>query len=184
MTLPIPAPDARLEQATERLRQHLHGRRLRLTAERQSLLRAVMMHAGHFDADEIAARLRRGRSPHASRATVYRTLVLLEECGILRKSPVSRLGRSVYENAIGRDHHDHIVCAACGRIEEFYEERVEKLQDEIAGRFGFRVTKHVHEIVGFCSRCDPDSAGKFHDRATREDAVSARPDHRPDERQG
>lgn len=123
-----------------------------MTPERLALLRTILLHPGHFDADEIVAKLRRRRSRAASRATVYRTLLLLEECGILRRS-LRGQGRAVYEGALGRGPHDHIVCASCGRVEEFYEERVERLQDEIAGRLGFQVTEHVNEIVGLCGAC-------------------------------
>jgi len=142
----------RFEQAVEMLCEHIRGQKLRLTSERLALLRAVLNHPGHFDADAIAAKLHRRRGSAASRATVYRTLVLLEECGIVRQSHIGQ-GHTFYENALDRRSHDHIVCASCGRVEEFYEERVERLQDEIAGRLGFRVTKRIHEILGLCAEC-------------------------------
>jgi Fur family ferric uptake transcriptional regulator len=147
-----PGRGAAIETATERLREYLRARKLRLTPERLVLLRAVLDHPGHFDADQIVARLKRRRGRAASRATVYRTLVLLEECGILRRS-LRGQGRAVYEEALGRGPHNHIVCASCGRVEEFYEKEVERLQDEIAGRLGFQVTEHVNEIVGLCGEC-------------------------------
>ncbi len=145
-----------IQSATVRLREHLRARGLRLTPERLVLLQAVLDHPGHFDADQIWAKLKRRRGRTASRATVYRTLVLLEECGILRRS-LRGQGRAFYEGALGRGPHDHIVCASCGRVEEFYEEEVERLQDEIAGRLGFKVTEHVNEIVGLCGECSSAS---------------------------
>jgi Fur family ferric uptake transcriptional regulator len=140
-----------LQDATERLRDYLRGQRLRLTPERLALLRAALGHPGHFDADAMVAQLRRRRRP-VSRATIYRTLGLLERCGILRKSLLGQ-GRGLYERALGRAHHDHIVCAACGRIEEFCDERVERLQDEVAAGLGFRILDHIHELFGLCATC-------------------------------
>ncbi len=140
-----------INEATERLRDFLRGQKLRLTPERIALLRAALGYPGHFDADEMVAHLRRRRS-RVSRATIYRTLSILEQCGILRKSLLGQ-GRGVYERALGRGHHDHIVCAACGKIEEFYDERIEKLQDEVAEGLRYRILDHVHELFGLCGDC-------------------------------
>ncbi|MDM7916438.1 MAG: transcriptional repressor [Candidatus Eisenbacteria bacterium] len=132
-------------------RGYLRKQKLRLTRERMDLLRAALGAPSHFDADGLASSLRKqGRK--VSRATTYRTLTLLEQCGILRKS-LQREGRSLYETALDRGHHDHILCLSCGRIEEFFDERVEKLQDEIASGLGFRVVNHLHELLGFCGQC-------------------------------
>jgi Fur family ferric uptake transcriptional regulator len=147
--MPIEAAD--MDEATERLRCFLRDRRLRVTAERLALLQVVLRTEGHFDADKMVARVRRGRGK-VSRATIYRTLGLLERCGILRRSPRT-YGRGLYETALGRRPHDHIFCAKCGRIEEFYEERVERIQRSIARRLGYRILEHVHEIVGLCREC-------------------------------
>jgi Fur family transcriptional regulator, ferric uptake regulator len=149
--LPMTRRTQIVEEATDRLREYLRGRKLRLTPERLALLHAALGVPGHFDAEEMVAHLRRRRS-RVSRATIYRTLALFERCGILRKSLLKQ-GRGVYERALGRDHHDHIVCAGCGRIDEFYDERVEKLQVEVAGNLGFQIIDHLHELVGFCRAC-------------------------------
>lgn len=138
-------------EATERLRDYLRTQKLRLTPERLALLRAALGYPGHFDAEEMVAHLRRRRN-RVSRATIYRTLGLLERCGILRKSLLGQ-GRGVYERALGRGHHDHVICARCGRIEEFFDERVERLQDEVAHGLGFQILDHVHELFGLCSDC-------------------------------
>ena len=89
---------------------------------------------------------------HVSRATIYRTLGLLEECGILRKSLFGH-NRHFYESTVGRHHHDHLVCIRCGQIREFEEDRIEHLQEEICRRFGYLIVDHVHEIFGICGDC-------------------------------
>jgi Fur family ferric uptake transcriptional regulator len=140
-----------LEEATELFRGFLRGQRLRFTTERLECLRAALGSPAHFDADELVARLRR-RGNRVSRATTYRTLSLLEQCGILRKSLLGQ-ERHRYEAALGRGHHDHIICARCGRIEEFYDAELEALQERIAGERGFRILDHVHELFGLCREC-------------------------------
>lgn len=152
------SPQAAFRRASQRLREHLRQRRLRLTPERLSLLRAVLSQGGHFDADQITARLSRGRHP-VSRATVYRNLILFEDCGILRKSIVG-LGRGLYEAAIGRAPHDHLVCTECGRIDEFEDPRIDAAQSGLARTTGFRLLGRVYEVVGICPSCQKRAAGQ------------------------
>lgn len=151
------SPEAAYRRASSRLRDYLRGRRLRLTEERLRLLQAVVAQSGHFDADEISARMARARRP-VSRATVYRNLALFEQCGILRKSIVGQ-GRGLYENAIGRPLHDHLVCSACGRIDEFEDPRIEAAQNGLARSSGFRLLSRVYEVIGICPDCQKRTAG-------------------------
>jgi Fe2+ or Zn2+ uptake regulation protein len=58
-----------------------------------------------------------------------------------------------FELAFGRRHHDHLMCRRCGRVVEFRSSAIEDLQVEIARRHGFRLTSHVHELVGDCAAC-------------------------------
>lgn len=146
-----PPSQATLAEATEIFRGFLRGHRLRFTSERLECLRAALGSPAHFDADELATRLRR-RGRRVSRATTYRTLSLLEQCGILRKSLLGK-ERNRYEAALGRRHHDHIICARCGRIEEFFDAELEALQERIAGERGFRILDHIHELYGLCTQC-------------------------------
>jgi Fur family ferric uptake transcriptional regulator len=149
-------PDPSLVEATELFRGFLREQRLRLTPERLELLRGALGSPKHFDADELVARLRR-RGRRVSRATTYRTLSLLEQCGILRKSLLGK-ERHLYEAALGRGHHDHIVCARCGQIEEFYDAELEALQERIAAERGFRILDHLHELFGLCAACGATEA--------------------------
>lgn len=135
----------------ERFQAYLRGNRLRLTRERLDILQAALSAEKHFDAEELLTSLGR-RRPRVSRATMYRTLTLLEQCGILRRSLLGQ-GRSLYEQALGRGHHDHIICAACGRIVEFFDSDLEALQERIAARRGFRIHRHIHELFGTCKSC-------------------------------
>jgi Fur family ferric uptake transcriptional regulator len=141
----------RPQRASAALRQHLRQRGLRMTGEREALLRAALTGGAHFTLDELAQAVMR-RSASASRATVYRSLPILVEAGILQPALVSGETRR-FELALGRRHHDHLQCRGCGRIVEFRSEAIEKLQLAIAARHGFHLTSHAHELVGDCSAC-------------------------------
>ena len=145
------APAHSLDEAARRFRGFLHANDLRLTGERMDLLRAVLNAPSHFDADQLTVQMRR-KKKRVSRATIYRTLTLLERCGIVRKSMLGK-NRAVYETSIGRRHHDHLICISCGRIEEFRADEVEQIQERIARHHGFRIIDHVHQILGICGDC-------------------------------
>jgi Fur family ferric uptake transcriptional regulator len=133
------------------LREFLRRRGLRMTGEREALLRAALERGAHFTLDELAQDVMSSVAS-ASRATVYRSLPILVEAGILQPALVSGEARR-FELALGRKHHDHLQCRGCGRIVEFRSEAIERLQLAIAARHGFRLTSHVHELVGDCAGC-------------------------------
>lgn len=134
-----------------RFRDFLSNKGLRMTRERSELLEAIMEAPQHFEAEDLISAVQK-RSGQVSRATIYRTLSLLEESGILRKSLFGH-NRHFYESVVGRHHHDHLVCVRCGRIKEFEDERIERFQEEICEHFGFEMVDHVHEIFGLCPEC-------------------------------
>jgi Fur family ferric uptake transcriptional regulator len=138
-------------QALARFEQHLESRGLRLTSARRAIVAAVLERAGHFAIDDLVEDLRR-HGIRGSKATVYRTLPLLTEAGILQPAVMTGETRS-YEAAVGREHHDHLVCLGCGKVVEFEFEAFEILQREIAARHGFRLEGHHHQLVGRCPDC-------------------------------
>ncbi|MBK8231658.1 MAG: transcriptional repressor [Candidatus Eisenbacteria bacterium] len=148
------------EEVAERFRAYLATQSLRMTRQREELLTAVFHAPRHFEAEDLIKTLRE-RQGHVSRATVYRTLSLLEECGVLRKSLFGH-NRHFYESVVGRHHHDHLVCIRCGKIQEFEEPRIEEMQEQICTRYGFKILDHVHEIFGACENCqnEPTEARK------------------------
>jgi Fur family transcriptional regulator, ferric uptake regulator len=94
----------------------------------------------------------RAKNPNVGMATVYRTMKLLEQAGLADARNFGS-GSTVYEVALGRDHHDHLVCERCGAIVEFFSEPIEKLQDKIASEHGFELRRHRHELFGLCRTC-------------------------------
>jgi Fur family ferric uptake transcriptional regulator len=143
--------DARTLEALERFERFLGGKSLRLTEARAAIVEAALARTGHYPIEELIADLKR-RGIRGSKATVYRTLPLLAEAGILKPAIVAGDEKS-YETTFGSDHHDHLVCARCGKVVEFGFEAFEILQREVAGRYGFRLDAHHHELVGTCPEC-------------------------------
>jgi Fur family transcriptional regulator, ferric uptake regulator len=94
----------------------------------------------------------REQDSKVSMATVYRTMKLLSECGLAHARNFGD-GQTRYEAAIGRHHHDHLICTQCGTIIEFENNRIEALQEMVARRHGFRVTSHKMELYGLCRSC-------------------------------
>jgi Fur family ferric uptake transcriptional regulator len=142
---------AKTAEPEERLREYLRSRRLRMTPERRWVLQGVLSREGHFDADELLAFLHRRHMP-VSRATLYRTLEHLTASGLVKMHRFGR-GHALFEHIYGRQHHDHMVCDRCGKVIEFVNEEIERLQDEVCHAHGFAATNHVMQIFGICSGC-------------------------------
>ncbi len=137
-----------------RLRQQFAERRIgRLTRERITLLRSVCKIENHFDADCLLARLD-DEGVAVSPSTVYRTLPLLEQAGIIRRVGLDRPSdKTSYEHVWGRQHHDHLICSACGLVVEFTDPAIEVLQEAVAKRHGYALHTHHLDLVGLCAGC-------------------------------
>lgn len=84
-------------------------------------------------------------------ATVYRVLMQFEQAGILLRSNFES-GKAVYELNEGQ-HHDHLICTTCGKVEEFYDPEIEKRQQMVAQRMGWNIQDHSMSLYGMCSNC-------------------------------
>ena len=85
-------------------------------------------------------------------ATIYRALTQFEAAGLIKRHHFES-GLSVFELKVEDNHHDHLVCINCAKIEEFYSEEIEKNQIRVAEQAGFKMTDHSLNIYGFCSQC-------------------------------
>ncbi len=106
---------------------------------------------GHFDADGLYTKLRT-KGLKVSRATVYNTLDLLLESGLISKYRFGE-NHSRYEKAFGRPRHDHLICLNCGDIIEFVNEKLIKIQEEVCREKNFKVQNATLQIFGICSTC-------------------------------
>jgi Fur family ferric uptake transcriptional regulator len=135
----------------EAFREFLKDKGLRFTREREAIYNEVLKRRGHFDPEQLHMALR-DKGGKVSRASIYRTLPLLLEAGVLEE--VERTEKHAhYERTLGRDHHDHMLCLSCGKVIEFYSGEMEKLQEEICRREGFECVSHTLEARGYCRRC-------------------------------
>jgi Fur family transcriptional regulator, ferric uptake regulator len=129
----------------------LKKEKLKFTKEREIILQEVLKRRDHFDADELSADLRAG-GLKVSRATVYRTLDILDEIGVVHKATLGHK-HNHYENMVGRKHHDHLVCLNCDKVIEFVDDEIERLQEEVCKKLGFVIKRHSLQIFGYCSHC-------------------------------
>ncbi|MDX1593086.1 MAG: ferric iron uptake transcriptional regulator [Gammaproteobacteria bacterium] len=124
---------------------------LKVTLPRVKVLRLLESHpSGHLSVEEIYQELTRG-GEEVGLATVYRVLTQFEQAGLVIKHNFEG-GQAVYELNQG-GHHDHIVCVRCGQVDEFVDERIERLQETIADEAGYQITDHHLTIYGICRRC-------------------------------
>lgn len=130
----------------------LRGHSLKMTPQRRRVFERVFETHEHFSAEELYGWLRGEEGPAVSRATVYRTIGLLLDGGFIDSLDTGR-GELMYEHTLGHKHHDHMVCLHCGRIEEFHDDRIEKLQREAARKRGFKIASHDHRLLGYCRAC-------------------------------
>ena len=135
-----------------RFEESLRQEGQRPTPQRLEVFDRVFATHEHFSAETLYGWLREDPESRVSRATVYRTLDLLERGGFI-ESFNTGLGEKVYEHVMGHAHHDHMVCRSCGAIVEFHDERIEALQLENARSHGFEVHSHVLRLSGYCSAC-------------------------------
>jgi Fur family ferric uptake transcriptional regulator len=124
---------------------------LKHSRQRQLVAEAFFAMGGHVSIEEVVLQVRRA-DPGVSVATVYRTMKLLADCGLAATRQFSG-GQTRYEPAVGRAHHDHLICTACGAIVEFANDRIEALQAKVAERHGFEVESHRLELYGRCADC-------------------------------
>jgi Fur family ferric uptake transcriptional regulator len=117
-----------------------------MTASRRAVVAAVARQRGHFTAEALAAGL-----PEVGRATVYRTLKLLTESGVLCR--VMMEDGSLHYRISGPEHHHHLVCVRCGVIRDFAEPRIERVVASLARANDYEVEGHWLEIYGRCAEC-------------------------------
>jgi Fur family ferric uptake transcriptional regulator len=146
-----PLSSDEIDSAEGIFRDYLRHRGLKFTPERRALLNEVLGNDSHFEAEQMLIALR-GSDRRVAKATVYRTLPLLVNCGILRQVQFGdKLTR--YEHAFGHDAHDHMVCRRCRRIIEFDSAELAQLRTRIAAEHRFHAVSHRFQITGLCSEC-------------------------------
>jgi Fur family ferric uptake transcriptional regulator len=138
----------RNEKAAEIFRNFLKEEKNRITPERFEVLDFALEYQGHFGADDLFIQMKNSNST-VSRATIYNTLELLVQCGLLSKR---NFGENIsrYESNFKRQQHDHLICVDCGKIVEFTDSIISNLPDKICNQLGFELDSYSFNIFVRC----------------------------------
>lgn len=133
--------------------EKLRNTGIRVTKQRKAILEVLINRNGnHLCAEEICQKAAE-TEPGLGLATVYRTLALFEEAGIVRSTDFGD-GRARYELAdVASHHHHHLICVSCGRIEEVEQDLLQQIESDVEMRHGFSVTNHLLKLYGLCKNC-------------------------------
>jgi Fur family ferric uptake transcriptional regulator len=139
--------------ANEGIKASLKQRGVRLTRQRQILLELIDKSGQHLDAEQLFL-LAKEVDPKLNRVTVYRTLKMLKEGGLVDELDLMHVvGDQHYYETRMKGEHAHIVCLRCGKVEEFFGEPLQKLRRQVESHFGFQVLIQRTEVGGYCSHC-------------------------------
>jgi Fur family transcriptional regulator, ferric uptake regulator len=158
--------DAGSTGAKQRFLDFLGRKDMRLTAQRRAIIETVFQTQQHFTADQLLEWSRR-RDKSVSRATVYRTLPLLTESGLVREMDFGEDCKIYDPNYAEHPHHNHIICQDCGQIIEFESDKLKQLEAELSQRLGFKVISHRLQISASCEELRRTGVCK------RRDAISS-----------
>lgn len=137
----------------ERFKKVLRDNGLKYTKQREVLLQTLYNNSEHFTPEQLYLYIKE-RYPELNLgiATVYRSLNLLEESGMVTSISFGAQGKK-FELA-NKPHHDHMICKHCGLIVEFEDQIIEKRQLTIAKEHNFKLTGHIMQLYGVCSECN------------------------------
>jgi len=133
------------------LHQHIATHQMKVTREREEVLRAFLSADRHVTAEDLHDQIRK-RGGAIGLATVYRTLHLFCACGLAEERQFGD-GKTRYELTFNVKHHDHLICTRCHTIFEFENAEIELLQERVAAKHRFTVYRHKLEMYGLCQAC-------------------------------
>ncbi len=135
----------------KRLKNIVKSKGLKYSSQREDILKALYNSEEHLTPEEIYSKAKI-YNKNIGLATVYRALSFLESEGLVNSISFGTDAKK-YELNRGH-HHDHMICLGCGKIIEFYEEELEKLQENIAKKQGFKLITHEMNLYGLCADCE------------------------------
>lgn len=145
------------DELLEEFKSILKANALKFTSQREAILSTLYENPQHFTSENLYLLVKQ-QYPQLSIgiATVYRTLSLLEENGLVSSISLGIQGKK-FEIA-NKPHHDHLICESCGKIVEFENEKIEELQYQIAKENGFVLTDHLMQLYGICTECQKNKS--------------------------
>ncbi len=144
------------EKSLAILEEYIAQKGLRMTRQRLLIAKVLLTSEGHLTIDELHQLIRK-HDEGVGYATIYRTVKLLTECGLVHGAQFGD-GATRFESVIDRDHHDHLICTGCQKIIEFENEEIELLQRQVCVEHQFTMVHHKMEIYGLCSVCSGKEA--------------------------
>lgn len=139
------------EAILEKLDLFIRKKGLRRTPQRDAIVRLAFATDEHFTSEELFDRVRRHNVP-ASRATVYRTISLMVEAGLLHEIDLGSDTKTYDPNFLDKPTHNHLVCIDCGKVIEFEDSHLELLNDCLTRRLGFRPKRQAIKIEACCEQ--------------------------------
>lgn len=130
---------------------YLANQNLKMTPQRRLILDTFLKQNAHLSSEELYAKVKK-RDKSVGQATVYRTLKLLNESGLIEPLDFAD-GVTRYELSYGESHHDHLICERCGKNIEILDTTIEHRQEELAKEHGFTLLKHKMYLYGICKDC-------------------------------
>jgi Fur family ferric uptake transcriptional regulator len=135
------------------IKNSLKEKGVRLTRQRQVLLDLIDSSGQHLDAEQLY-KMARAKDPGINRVTVYRTLKLLKETGLVDELDLMHFeGDQHYYETRLKQEHAHVICLMCGKVEEFFGEPLYRLRQQVEKNLGYEVLIARTEIGGYCSHC-------------------------------
>lgn len=134
-----------------RFLEYLNQKGLKYTRERKCVYEKVKSLPTHFDGEALYEILKR-EDRGVARGTVFRTLPLLLESGVIQIS-VGKGKGEFFERASSHGHHDHIICVSCGKVIEYHCEEIEELQTQICRKYEVELLFHDHKLYVRCKKC-------------------------------
>lgn len=159
-----PASDEIIQEVKELFRNYLKEKGHRQTPERFMVLEEIYKADGHFDADDMYFKMK-DTGYRVSRATVYNTLDLLVECGLVQRHQFGK-NQSHYERAYSYRQHDHIICNTCGAVIEFCDPRIQEIKNLMERIHTFSIEGHNLQFYGSCA--NPESCTRQPDIVKKE----------------
>ena len=168
-----------MKTATADITGAVRGLGMRLTRQRQILLELIDQSGQHLDAESLY-NLARERDPKLNRVTVYRTLRMLKEGGLVDELDLMHLNgdQHFYETRM-KQEHAHIICLRCGKVEEFFGEPLQKLRRQVESHFGFQIVLARTEVGGYCSHCQVLRANEVKEAAAEQAQAVSGEEPRP-----
>jgi Fur family ferric uptake transcriptional regulator len=147
--------------AIDSTRGSLKDKGVRLTRQRRILLELIDKSGQHLDAENLF-QMAKEKDPKLNRVTVYRTLKLLKQGGLVDELDLMHYGgdQHYYETRT-KQEHAHVICLRCGRVEEFFGEPLQRLRKQIEAHFGFEILLARTEVGGYCSHCQALRSREF-----------------------